>query len=130
MHSYKLKAKYSFNTHAPAILGTSIRNATLTAILDYDVASGFTTPNTSHANIYPHLPAGTPNNPQKYTYLLFQLENGSKIVYANVWIDEATIRESTTSSITVVVENAVGGDEIKIRDMLALSGYKFQITVN
>jgi hypothetical protein len=127
MHPYKLKSSYSFNTHAPAILGASVRNATLIAILDYDVATSFITPNTSHANVFPHLPSGTPNNPQKYTYLLFQTENGNRIVYANVWIDEATIKEKTTSTLTVVIENAVGGDETKIRDLLALSGYKFEI---
>lgn len=130
MYSYKLKSNYSFNTHAPSILGTSVRNAKLIAILDYEVAASFTTPNTSHANIFPHLPAGTPNNPQKYTYLLFQMESGDKVVYANVWIDEQTLRETTTSTITVVIENAVSGDEVKIRNLLSLSGYKFQIAVS
>lgn len=129
MYQYKLKASYSFNTFAPSILGTSVRNAKLMAIVDYEIAANYTTPNTSHVSVYPYLPAGTPNNPEKYTYLLFQLESGAKIVYANVWIDEKTIKESTSSTLTIVIENAASGDETTLRDFLALKGYRFQMSM-
>lgn len=129
MYAYKLKSNYSFNTYAPSILGTSVRNAKLVAILDYEVAAHYTTPNTSHVSVYPYLPAGTPNNPEKYTYLLFQTEGGERFVYANVWIDENTIKESTNNVLTIVIENAASGDETDLRNLLSLKGYKFQMSL-
>lgn len=129
MFPYKLKANYSFNTYAPAILGTRIRNAKLLAILDYDVASNYTTPNISHANIFPYLPVGTVDNPEAYTYLLFQTDEKTKIVFANTWIQESTITEQTNSKLTIVIENISTGDETKIRDLLLLSGFKPQMVL-
>lgn len=129
MYPYKLKSSYSFNTFAPAVLGNRVKNAKLLAILDFDVASNYTTPNISHATIYPYLPSGTVDDPQSYTYLLFQTDQNTKIVLANTWIQENTISEQTNTKLTIVIENISTGDEIKIRDNLLLAGYKFQMSL-
>ncbi len=129
MYPYKLRSSYSFDTYAPNILGATIRNLTLIAIVDYSIASNYVTPNTLHVNIYPYLPKGTPNNPERYTYLLFENEHGEKIVLANTWIVENSIKESTKNIITIVIENASSGDETDIRNLLSLRGYKFNMSI-
>ena len=125
----KINSIYSFNTRVPAILGATIRNAKLVSIMDYEMANMFMSPNVSHAAIFPYLPVGTPNNPEKYTYLLFELETGKKQAFAYPWIEESTITEKSNRVITVTVSNTVSGDEIKIRDMLLLAGFSATMTV-
>lgn len=129
MFPFNLNSNYTFNTRAPALLGTTIRNAKLVAILDYSMASNFMVPTTSHVNIYPYLPPGTPNNPEKFVYLLFETELGKRVVFAEQWIDTNTIQENNKNKMTITISNVVIGDETKIRNMLLMAGFNPSIKI-
>ena len=121
---FELNATYNFNTYAPSILGSEIKNALILGVFDYSVASQFASPDTKHVQIFPFLPVGTIDDPKKYTYILFKSESGTKEVFALQWIDQATITKKTALTITIMVTGAQSGDERIIRDSLILLNFK------
>lgn len=123
MYNFKLNTAYSFNTHAPALLGSRLNNATVLAVMDYTLASQFIQPEASHANVFPMLPAGTLDNPKSFSYILLRTESGERTVLAYPWIDESSIAEVTSQSLTVTIQNASAEDATKIRTALVLAGF-------
>lgn len=119
---FKINSSYTFNNRASAILGAGHKNAKLVAIFDSKLAASFINIQSTHANIFPYLPAGTPNSPEKYTYLLFEI-NGERKVIAQEWIDELSVVESSTQAIQIDIQNVTTQDVTKIRNMLTIGGF-------
>lgn len=130
MYAYKIGSYYTFDTKAPSILGVTIKRAKLVAILDYDMAANFITPATSHANIYPYLPPGTVDDPKRYNYLLFETDTVKRLVFADPWINESSIKEFNVMTMNIVIPNVSLGDDIKVRDMLLLAGFNPTIDIS
>jgi len=128
--TFELGTTYNFNTLAPAILGSNVKNATVLGIIDYTTASNYITPETRHVDVYPYLPTGTVNDPKKYTYILFKSESNVKFVLGLPWIDLATVVQVVSLTINVTVNNASTGDANRIRDSLILLGFNsFTVTI-
>lgn len=124
MYNFTIGGIYTFDTVAPSLLGTTIKNAKLIALFDYQVAVTFDNVEVRHASVRPMLPAGSAfDNPQVFSYLYLQTETGSRIVIAYPWIKEDTISKTTNQSVVISVNDATANDAIKIRQMLALAGY-------
>ncbi len=51
MYDFRIGYRYTFNTHAPAILGQSFKDAELTAIVDYDTAMLFESVHLKHNQV-------------------------------------------------------------------------------
>lgn len=127
---FQINSTYNFNTRAPAILGTDFKNAKVLGVFDYDSASAFINPQTSHVNVYPYLPPGTVDDPKTYTYVLIKTQSGQKTILALPWIDESTIELVTAQKLTVVIQNIASGDAERIRDSLTILGFStFVLTV-
>jgi hypothetical protein len=120
--SFELHKKYNFNTLAPSILGSGFKNVLILAIIDYTVASTYSSIQAWHTNVYPYLPAGTPKDPTKYTYILFRTEVNTNIVLALPWIDLTTISEVTQNHLTVVINNVTPEDITRVSESLTLLG--------
>ena len=114
---------YNFETLAPAILGDKIKNAKLTAIVNYSTANKLFSPNSQHANIYPHLPAGTPRDHTKYLYYVFETQNEETRVFAREWLNQNTVELVTGNTIRVSLYNVTLQDQTKIRQLLVSGGY-------
>lgn len=124
MYNFTIGGIYTFDTIAPALLGTTIKNARLMALFDYEVAVQFDNIDVRHAAIRPLLPAGSAfDNPKAFSYLYLISETGSRIILAYPWIKEDTIAKTTNQSVVINVIGATANDAIKIRQMLALSGF-------
>lgn len=124
---------YSFNTRAPSILGASIRNAKLGAILDYRIARTMERENIDlkYRQIFPLLPPGTPSDVKGGIYYSFTSENGENFIMCNQWIDETSIVEVSYVNITVHLQAAQTTDVLVIRDALNSKGLTgFTIEVN
>ena len=122
---------YSFETRAPAILGAKIENAKLTAILDYATAVRTYNVNSQHANIYRHLPTGTPRNPEKYTYYVFETVNGERKCFANVWINLDSVKIVQADTALVTVYNTNAEDRERLRLLLLNAGFQqFSIEIS
>lgn len=109
---------YTFNTKAPAILGTIIKNAKMISQLDYESAVAFDNIDLKFRTIYPALPPGTPDNPQSCTYYRFLSESGEKIIMADQWIDETTVEVVEHINFQVTFADGSLADMTRVRDAL------------
>lgn len=120
--TFKINSSYTFNNRAPAILGSGYKNAKLVAILDSKMAGTLINIQSQHVNIYPYLPQSTPNSPEKYTYLVFEI-NGERKVIAEEWIDELSVVESSSQNVQIDIKNVTTQDIVKLRNMLTIGGF-------
>lgn len=123
MTTLTLGNSYTFDTAAPAILGTQIKNAKLLSILDYETARTFDNIDIKFRTIFPLLPAGTPDAIELTTYFLFKTESGEKIVIADIWINKSTITEIGFIQFQVMFTKASLADIDKVRANLIALGY-------
>lgn len=123
MTQLALSKVFTFNTLAPAILGTQIKNAKLLAIMDYSTAITYDTVDLKFRQIYPNLPNGTPDDATACTYYRFLSESGDKIILADQWIDMSTLELIEHVNIQVNFTNASLTDIPKIRDSLNALGF-------
>jgi len=127
-YNFELGKVYTFQTLAPAILGTSIKNATLTGILDYETARKYDEIDIKYRNIYPLLLTGTPDQVELCVYYKFRAENGSVVIVADQWIDVGSIELISNIQIVINVTDISLGDINRIRDsLLALGINSFNI---
>lgn len=120
---FQVGTVYKFNTLAPAILGAQFTGATLIAIMNYQTALAYINAQAIQANVGPLLPAGTPQDPKKYTYYQFQFENGSKSTFAAAWIDMNSVTVITDSDLQITIHGANDLDASRIRTALVILGY-------
>lgn len=123
MTQLALSKVFTFNTLAPAILGTEIKNAKLMGIMDYTMAVTYDTIDLKYRQIYPNLPLGTPDDATLCTYYRFLSESGEKIVLADQWIDMTTLQLIEHVNLQVTFSNASLSDIPKIRDSLNALGF-------
>lgn len=121
--NFQIGKTYTFNTYAPSILGTTIKNAKLKSILDYESATKIEAVILKHRAIYPLLPTGTIDNPESYTFYYFQSESGEKIIIAEPWIVESTIEIVEHINLQVTLPGVSLADTSRIRDALNAMGY-------
>lgn len=129
MYDFRIGYRYTFSTHAPAIIGQTFKDAELTAIVDYTTAMLFSNVQLSHIQVLPYLPTGSATDPTKNTYLVFKTTSGTTIVLSYTWIVESSINYSASMNITAVIHDAQPDDALKIKQILALAGFnKVSIT--
>lgn len=114
----------SFNTYAPAVLGTAFNNVKILGFLDSTGAMAFEDVAALHANVYGAIPV--PQRPaddfESYAYLKIKLPNGTIKVIGEPWINgDITIQVNKT--ITAVISNVSGSDVENIRKTLIANGY-------
>ena len=123
--TFKTLKLYSFDTLAPAILGSQIINATMLGEISYDIAVKLERGNLDlkYRQIYPALPQGTPDDPKKATYFIFKTENGETIILCDYWLNKSTIREISGVNINISFVNLNQESVEDIRQLLVASGY-------
>jgi hypothetical protein len=114
---------YSFDTWVPAILGNDYQNVTLQGEMDYETASRSRDVEADHARLFPLLPAGTPNNPEAYTYIKVKTLSGASVILGRPWINEATIETVNSSVMDVTIGGITASDIPTVRQALAANGY-------
>ena len=126
MLSFTPGKTYTFNTTAPAVLGTQVVNAELIEICTYDRAIKIENIILKWRQIYPVLPPGTPNNPALFVYYFFKGESGEEILLAEPWIDANTIQEISATNIQITIPD-IGLDQItavrNALNALGITGY-------
>lgn len=122
--SFQVGAMYSFNTVAPAIIGSTYKNLTLIGQTTYDIASVMDQIEIKHRQIFPLLPSGTPDNYTLYDYLVFKDSVNNKYVFGIPWIDSNTIIQSNAGTLTLTLPNANNRDIKNLSDIMNLGGYK------
>jgi hypothetical protein len=114
---------YSFDVYPSAVIGTSFKKVTALAILDYNTALGFADIEALHINVYPYLPAGTPNRPQDFDYLLLRTESGDQTVVGIPWIIDDTVELVEALKVQAIIDGVGSADLERIRICLTQNGY-------
>lgn len=119
-----INASCSFQVYPSAVLGAGFSGAKILAILDaqtcyalgVDVAS-------LHANVYPTLPGGVPNDYTAYSYVKFQLASGQIQIIGIPWIIDNTFAVSTNRTVQLSIDNVSDEDVNKMLLALSANGY-------
>ncbi len=122
-YNFQIREIYSFDVHAPAVLGNGFKNVTVLAVMDQESANQLIDTQSLHVNIYPYLPEGTTNRPDGYNYLKIRTANGEVTVLGIPWINEASIVHVVSNSVTVKIGNVQASDLPAIRDALMQNGF-------
>lgn len=119
-----INASCSFQVYPSAVLGASFTGAKILAILDADTcySLGFDVASL-HANVYPTLPEGTPNDYTAYSYVKFKLASGQVTVIGIPWIIDNTFQVSTNRTVNLSIDNVSDEDVNKILLALSANGY-------
>jgi hypothetical protein len=121
---FSLNKTFTFVTRAPSILGASVINAKLVGIMVADTARKTSNIDLQYRKIFPLLPSGTPDDVNSCTYYEFIGESGERFIYADQWIDMASVELIDSITITAVIANASMNDVSRIRDALNAMGYR------
>lgn len=124
---FKLKAKYNFTVYAPALFSDTFRQSKVVGIIDYETAKKYTNIDLMQRQIYPLLPANTPDKVADYTYILLELSSGIQTVLAYPWIIENSIQEVSTMNLVATVYDVDDSDVNVIRDFMNSMGYRFKL---
>jgi len=122
-YAFEIREIYSFDVYPAGVLGNGFQNVTVLAVMDQESANQIIDTQAVHVDVYPYLPAGTPNNPSAYNYLKIRTANGETTVLGVPWINEESIVHVDSTEITVKIGNVVASDVAAIRAALQQNGF-------
>jgi hypothetical protein len=121
--NFILRSVYNFDLYPVALLGSGYKNATIMAIMDMATANQYIDAQAQHVQVYPTLPAGTPNDPNGYDYVKILTQTGETIVLGMAWINAATVTLVQSNTIRAVIGNVSAADVPRIKNALVQNGY-------
>jgi hypothetical protein len=121
-YDVQLNQSYNFSLLAPQILSNGYSDATLKAIIDYDLANTIKSVGSLHAAALNSLPNGTPSDPTQLVYYKLKTSTGAIEVIAEAWLSAAPVLVSTTS-LTVKISNTNYADMPRLSALLAANGF-------
>lgn len=95
--------KYSFEVYPASILKMDFTDATSLGVVSESIARKFVNTRELHVNVYPYLPAGSPNDPTAYGWLGVRLSTGVETFIGVAWIKPDTITSSDWNTIIATV---------------------------
>lgn len=116
---------YNFNVYPSLLLGSDFSGSTVLSILHHSDAIRETDIFAQHAQIYPFLPAGTPNDATGYDYVKLELPSGNKIILGIPWIDANSIVLISSQRVNVSLTGIVPTDVAKIKALFAANNIKY-----
>ena len=113
----------SFKLYPEAIISDDFTDVLLEGITNWQQVS-FIDPIQKHVNVYPTLPAGTPNDYRGYLYAIVRLPLSNETTAVGLpWINESTFRASSTTDIIVTIRGRAITDIDTIRNILTAQGF-------
>lgn len=119
----EIKQVYSFDVYPVALLGNNFKNVTIVGVMDQEQANREIDTQALHIQVYPTLPAGTPNRPDGYNYVKIKFPSGNTTILGMAWIKDSTVVQVSTSTITAVISNVAPTDVSRLRDALIQNGF-------
>lgn len=121
---FKVSHSYSFDVYPSPILGTGFSNCTVLSIMDHDSAALQVDTMALHAQVYPFLPAGTPDDPTLATYIKIRLPSGDTTILGSTWINTSTVKEIKRTTIVATIKDVTPNDLDTIRRVLLANGFE------
>lgn len=122
-YPFVIKGVYSFTLYPATVIRGDFTDVTIMAIMDYDSALQLGDIPSIHTNVFPYLPAGTPNDPSQYDYVKIKLSSGVITVLGMPWINQTTITLVQSLTATVIIEGVSNNDGPRILNALVQNGF-------
>lgn len=120
---FQLKQVYSFDVYPISVLGNNFKNVTVVGLLDQEQANKEIDTQAIHVQVYPMLPAGTPNRADGYDYVKIKFPSGETTILGLAWINVDSIKTIQNSTITAKITGVTPGDVKRVRDALVQNGF-------
>lgn len=118
------KSTVSFSVYPAAALPSSYKNVKVLGIIDDTTARALgLSVQEKHVNVYPSLPAGTPDDPTAYMYVRIQHPSGEFEILGLPWIRESTIVSMNFETLYAKISQVKPDDYENILALLAANGY-------
>ena len=121
---FTLNTTVSFDVHAEAVLGTGFSHMKVMGILDTESARRWIDPEAIHANIFPMLPDGTPDDPYAYHYVKIKGMDGQTTCVGLPWIIASSIEVHDYSTLKLEIERVSPADVDRIKRALSANGFR------
>ncbi|MBE0438159.1 MAG: hypothetical protein IBX57_00130 [Gammaproteobacteria bacterium] len=118
----------SFDTYPASIIGARFEDVKVMALLDKETAKQYIDPDTLHVNVYPLLPAGSPDDPDAYQYVKLKHPNGNITVIGTPWIIPDTLSIVNKGNLTILIEDVTVTDREVILRAIKDNGYQVKRT--
>lgn len=125
--NFQINQVYSFKVYPAALLGDGFQNVTIAGVVDAETANQFVDIQALHQQIYPSLPAGTPSDPFKYTYLKIKRPGQTGPAYLAVpWIKDDTVIGVEALTMVITCGPVEAADEARARAALVRNNIPVQ----
>ena len=121
---FELFSTYTFTTLAPAILGGTYKSLKVIAIMNFETAKTFRDVLSVNEQLTPVIPGMPVAEEQQYLLLDNGDEGGNKLVLSTSWVDDTTVIQDASISITITIDNASVSDRDVLRQLLRGLGYQ------
>lgn len=123
LYEVQIGQRFSFQVYPTAIIGNAFADVVMEGIISADIARAYNFDIYSmHSNVYPTLPAGTPNDPTQYSYIMVKMANGERQIVGIPWIRQDSITISTGGTIQLIFSNKTALDLERIQAALSANG--------
>lgn len=121
---YNVGDTISFDLYPENIIGASMTNVLVLGVLDADTLNALgKDPIGMHAQVYPSLPPGTPNDAYGYSYLKLQSPNRQVSYIGMPWIKQDTVVLTNEVDIVVRIRRKKAQDVTSIAAALSSNGH-------
>lgn len=129
--SWEIGETYSFSSIVPGILPINYQRVKLEGINRFSIAAQIAGQDllSQWREIYPSLPAGTPDTPNVSRWFNFVSMGGEDIVLAEQWIDGSTVVVTDFLNFDVIVTESSTVKLARLRDYMNQEGTKYQIVM-
>jgi hypothetical protein len=124
-----INSTIDFSVTGTALGTQNFKSIKVLGILDFSTAQGISQIYQDHALIYPSLPIGTPNNPEKYNYIKIQLPDGKVRAIGLPWIVDDSVRLHDVRTLTLTLNRASQADADRVRAYM-LSNNRTDFTID
>jgi hypothetical protein len=111
--SFQLRQFYNFDLWPVTILGSGHKNVSVLAIMDAEMANKEIDIKALHVNVFPFLPAGSPNSEKGYDYIKIKTQSGETRILGMAWIKADTIELVQSKTATIVI-NVIDSDTVRL----------------
>lgn len=125
IYDIQIGQRFSFEVYPVAVLGNNFKEVRLEGTLSARSALAYGVDiQALHVNVFPSLPAGTPNDPFQYGYVRVEMPNGDFQIVGIPWIRPETIQPSVAGKVTMVFNDKTPLDVERMQLALASNGYR------
>lgn len=124
INEVQIDQRFSFEVYPTEIIGNGFKDMKMEGVISARTAASFGVDIVSmHAQVYPSLPAGVPNDPYQYSWVRLTHANGVITTLGVPWIRAESITVQSGGRVIMTFENKTQSDIDRMVNALSSNGY-------